>query len=233
MLKELLKEENIELDEEVIKLFELHLDYVLDANKSVRLTAIRDKDEGERLHIIDSLLVLPEVLDAPEGVMLDIGTGGGYPGYPIALASKRSADLLDSVQKKAKIVDSFLRDNPTEGIKINTIAERAENLAVSRPGYYSLVLARAVSSLPALVELASPLLAYSGRLVAHKGPFDQEELDRGVKVAEITGMNFINKREYTLSGDGKQRTVYVFEKIREPQITLPRRSGRAQRKPLA
>ncbi|MCL2438819.1 MAG: 16S rRNA (guanine(527)-N(7))-methyltransferase RsmG [Coriobacteriia bacterium] len=233
MLDSYLQEGGICLSDEVIQLLNRHLDYVLEVNKSIRLTAIHDRSEGERLHIVDSLMVLPEVLDAPEGKMLDIGTGGGYPGFPLALAANRSVDLLDSVQKKAKAIDSFLQESYTSELSIKTIGLRAEELALEQPESYTVVLARAVSSLPALVELSSPLLETGGRLIAHKGPLDNEELARANSAASIVGMEFSSEREYVLPGGDERRTVYVFEKLSQPEIDLPRRSGRAQRKPLA
>ena len=233
MLREHLKEYSINLPEETIQFLELHLDYVLRTNSSIRLTAIHDKSEGERLHVLDSLLVLPELFSAPEGEMLDVGTGGGYPGVPLALAANRSVDLLDSVQKKAKAIQSFLEESYVGNLELKALGVRAEELALTQPAHYAVVLARAVSSLPALVELASPLLEMGGHLIAHKGPFDDSELSRAIAVADMTGMRLLAKREYRLLEGNEQRTVYVFEKSSEPQIDLPRRPGRAQRKPLA
>ena len=233
MLESWLKDSDIVLSEDALQFLWLHLDYVLEMNSSIRLTAIHSKEEGERLHILDSLMVLPEVVTAPEGGMLDIGTGGGYPGIPLALAAGRSVDLLDSVQKKARAIADFIDKSYVGNLELRALGERAEELALSRPAYYSIVLARAVSSLPALVELSSPLLKMGGHLIAHKGPFDSEELERALVVAEIVGMRYLSKREYKLPSGDEQRTVYVFERHREPSIDLPRRSGRAQRKPLA
>ena len=233
MLGDWLKDNDIVLQEDALQFLYRHLDYVLATNSSIRLTAIHSKEEGERLHILDSLMVLPEVVSAPEGRMLDIGTGGGYPGIPLALAAERSVDLLDSVQKKARAIEDFVKKDYKGSLELRALGERAEELALSKPAYYSVVLARAVSSLPALVELSSPLLMLGGRLIAHKGSFDEEELKRAVAVADITGMRYLSKREYELLGGDEQRTVYVFEKSGESSIDLPRRSGRAQRKPLA
>ena len=233
MLEGWLKDNDIVLQDDVLQFLYRHLDYVLTTNSSIRLTAIHSKEEGERLHILDSLMVLPEVLSAPEGRMLDIGTGGGYPGIPLALAAERSVDLLDSVQKKARAIEDFVQRDYKGSLELRALGERAEELALSKPAYYSAVLARAVSSLPALVELSSPLLIMGGRLIAHKGPFDEGELERALVVADITGMRYLSKREYELPGGDEQRTVYVFEKSGEPSMDLPRRSGRAQRKPLA
>lgn len=214
-------------------ILERHLDYVLEANKSLRLTAIDDKEEGIRLHIIDSLLVFEELANSQNGKILDLGTGGGFPGIPLAIASGRPTMLLDSIQKKIKALDIFIeRENLTER-GISTLGVRAEELALTHQGEFSTVLARAVSALPALVELSSPLLKSGGRLIAYKGLFDHGEFEKANTVAELSGMKFISKREYKLPHGDEERIVYVYEKVCDPLIRLPRRPGQAQRRPLA
>lgn len=232
-LRQELSERDLVFAEEKLQLMEHHLDYILKKNTTIRFTAIHDRNEAMRLHVLDSLLALPEVLAAPQGVMLDLGTGGGYPGFPLAIAAKRPTDLLDSVQKKAGVLQTFLDESHTGEPPITSIGARAEELALERPGYYSVVLARAVSSLPALLELAAPLLCDGGQLIAYKGAADKNELERSIAAATIVGMRHRSTRDYVLPAGGEQRTIYVFERQRAATIDLPRRSGRAQRKPLA
>jgi len=237
VLQDFLEMLDITLDEDCTSLLKRHLDYVIETNNTVRLTAITDRREAERLHIVDSLLALPELLTAPPGPLLDIGSGGGYPGIPLALVSGRATDLLDSVQKKARAVQAFLdaeqEEHSASMPEINSLGIRAEDLALERPAHYAVVVTRAVAALPSLVELAVPLLCMQGRLIALKGKRDSEEIKRGVKVADQVGMRLISEREYVLPGGDEQRTIVVFERVEESQVKLPRRSGRAQRKPLA
>jgi len=237
VLQELLESLDIALDKDSCSFLERHLDYVLETNDAVRLTAIVERGEAERLHVTDSLLVLPELAAAPPGPLLDIGSGGGYPGIPLSLASDRETDLLDSVQKKARAIQAFLVSEQESGSlpmsAIGSLGLRAEELALERPAYYGAVVARAVASLPALVELSAPLLRMQGHLIALKGRRDDEELKRGKQAAEIVGMRFIGEREYVLPGGEEQRCVIVFERAKESSIELPRRPGRAQKKPLA
>ena len=228
-----LNEIGVDLSSEQLQLLAEHLDFVLETNSSIRLTAIHDRDEAVRLHVVDSLLALPEVVASLEGPMLDIGTGGGYPGLPLAVATGRPVDLLDSVKKKTHAIQSFIDKNHMHEQEIAAIGERAEERALERPDYYSIVLARAVSLLPSLVELASPLLKDGGRLIAYKGAHDQDELNRGIAVAELVGMRYVSKREYLLPAGEESRTIYVFERCGISSVDLPRRPGRAQRKLLA
>jgi len=233
VLSDCLAEQNITLPKEQIAFLEQHLNFVLKTNTSIRLTAITNRTEAERLHILDSLMALPEVLAAPSGPLLDLGSGGGYPGIPLALAGVRNTDLLDSVQKKIRALADFLAAHPLDSPVLAALALRAEELAVQRRAFYSIVTARAVASLPSLIELAAPLLSFGGQLIALKGKQDDDEIERGKHAALLVGMNYVSARSYTLPVGHEQRSILVFERTEESPRELPRRVGRAQKKPLA
>jgi len=204
---------------------------VLAANNALNLTRISDPRNAVRLHLLDSLAVLPEVESAPAGRMLDIGTGGGFPGVPVAIVSQREAVLLDSVAKKAASVEGVLRDCALKGIVV--LSERAETYAVAAAGEFAVVLARAVAPLPSLLELGAPFLGESGRLVLLKGRPTDEEIEAGDRVARIVGVRRIGARVFNIPDSGEQRTVLTYERIGPSSVALPRRVGLAQRRPLA
>lgn len=232
MTLDLQKHTGLVLSDEQTSLLNAHLDYVLAANERVQLTSIRSREEGERLHLLDSLMAVPEVNEAPAGRLLDMGTGGGFPGIPLCVVTGRETVLLDSVKKKMRIMDEFIATHPVNGL-LSTRDIRAEELAVVEPAGYSVITARALSSLPSLVELASPLLKQGGRLVALKGPVEEEELKRGDSVASYVGMQRVSVRRYDLPPCGEQRSVVVYIKNGKARTKLPRRPGMAQRKPFA
>lgn len=209
-----------------------HLLWVLETNERLNLTAVKNAEDAVRLHVVDSLAAQPELDVAPLGPVLDIGTGGGYPGLPLALSSRRPFTLLDSVAKKAAILRAYVSEEGLEG-SIRVLAARSEELARQEPAAFSVVIARAVSALPSLLELASPLLPVGGQLIAMKGDPTEEELARGARAADILGFQRVSERSYVLPGCGEARTILVYEKRTDPQLQLPRREGLAQRKPLA
>lgn len=214
-----------------INALEKHLDFVLKANARVQLTSIRDHNAGIRLHIIDSLTCLKEVLMCEEGPLLDIGSGGGFPGIPLAIATGYDVTLLDSVKKKMSILEELIKsDNSYSNVSV--CSQRAEELAAEKPNYYNVITARALSSLPALIELATPLLKQGGCLVALKGDITSEELQRGDACADLTGLKRISLRRLTLPGGSEQRCILLYKKVKKSQIKLPRRIGLAQHKPL-
>lgn len=222
----------VEVDAVSCALLLEHLKLVYRANASFNLTSITDSAAAIRLHIVDSLVGVPEVIKSPAGRLADIGSGAGYPGIPIAIVCHRRTTLFESVGKKA----NFLTETVNElkmGSRIEVEGRRSEELSEPHRNRYSVVTARALSSLPSLLELASPLLAIGGELIAYKGQLDMGERRRGEKAAEILGFKFERERRVFLPTGGEERTIIVYSKTGEPGISLPRRPGLAQRRPLA
>ena len=204
---------------------------ILRLNTTLNLTRITDPTTAVRLHLADSLSAYPEVSAAPRGRLLDVGTGGGFPGAPLAIATGRSATLLDSVGKKAAATECALRECHVEGV--SALGGRAEALALEKPATFAVVVARAVAPLPSLVELAAPLLVEGGRLVALKGSPSDDEIDSGDKVAALVGLRRDGMRSLTLPGGDERRTIVWYVKEGPGSVALPRRVGQAQHNPLA
>ena len=177
-------------------------------------------------------MALPEVESAPEGILIDIGTGRGFPGLPLAVASRRTAILMDSVKKKAVALQRFLVQESLESW-ISVSDERAETLGSKSPQIASVVVARAVATLPVLVELAAPLLSRGGMLVALKARPSDMELHSGRRAAEICGLEEADLRILRLPDGDELRTVVSYVRIGNPSVELPRRTGVAQKRPLA
>ena len=205
---------------------------LLQTNEHVNLTRIAAPRDAVRLHLLDSLAAAPELGASPAGPAIDIGSGGGFPGVPLALHSGREFVLLDSVGKKAAAVQAIL-DRMDPMVTARTVSARAEDEARAEPGHFAVAVARAVAPLAALVELAAPLLWRGGHLIALKGTPSEAELASGLRAAEIVGMKVRGSRALTLPGSNERRQVVVYEKVRAPTIALPRRSGSAQHRPLA
>ncbi|MCK9637009.1 MAG: 16S rRNA (guanine(527)-N(7))-methyltransferase RsmG [Methylobacter tundripaludum] len=143
-------------------------------NKAYNLTAIRDREEMARLHILDSLAIVPHV----EGKrIIDIGTGAGLPGIPLAIClPETSFTLLDSNAKKTRFVQQVVLELKLKNVAV--VHSRVENYH-PEPAYDA-VLTRAFASLPDIVKLTAHLLVKDGVLLAMKG----QNLD--AELAEIT-----------------------------------------------
>lgn len=209
------------------KIYE-YLDSVIDKNKELNLTRIDDKEKGIILHIEDSLSCLPEFSDS-DGMFLDIGTGGGFPGVPLAIAAGRKAVLIDSVAKKAHAVEEMIENNGLSE-QITVKACRSEELAAEDNVKFDTIVARAVASLPVIMELATPLLADNGKIVAMCGKTDIDYVEIN-RVADILGLEMISDRNFLLNNEYNRRIV-CFKRINKPKIKLPRRNGMALKRPL-
>lgn len=209
-------------------LLKRHLELVIEANKTTNITRISTWDEGMLLHVEDSLVGLPEVEVAPEGRLVDIGSGAGYPGIPLAIESGRTTLLADSVGKKTAILASMVEELGLDNVEVYT--GRIEDLAREKAGVFAVVTARALAQLSVLMELASPLLQDGGRLVCYKANVSDEELHHALSLQERLGMSLVSDRAVEL-GDACRRII-SFEKYGRPQINLPRKTGMAQKRPL-
>lgn len=227
-LRHLLHSNDISLPETDESLILGHTQWVLEQNKHINLTAITSYDDAIRLHVVDSLFALPDVEEALPGPMLDIGSGGGYPGVPLGIAAHRETRLLDSVQKKMRVLQGFLEE---AGLSPSIRAQpgRAEDLAREAAGAYAVVTARAVSALPSLVELARPLVYIGGRFIALKGALEGEELRRGDAAAGIAGFERTGLRRYALPEGGEARTIVIYTAENEPDVALPAARGLPKR----
>lgn len=206
-----------------------YLELVIEKNKELNLTSIDTKEKGMLLHIEDSLSCLEE-FKRQEGEFLDIGTGGGFPGVPLAIATGRTGVLIDSVQKKARAVQEMIEKLELEN-QIQARGIRSEELALEKGEEFTTVVARAVSSLPAVMELATPLLVPGGELIALRGKKDEVDLEDINHIADKLGLELISRRHIYIS-ETYERTIYVFKKVSQASIKLPRRKGMAQKRPL-
>lgn len=213
------------------QLIRKHLELVLEANETTNLTRIDTFDEGMLLHVEDSLAGLDEVEQAPPGLYGDMGTGGGYPGIPLAIMTKCETVLIDSVRKKTDILKDIIKELGLSE-QVEVFNGRLEELSWERPGAFSVLTARALSQMASLMELAAPLLALDGRLICYKANVSEEELQLATSLEEKLGMKMVARRKLTLSDGETERCIIAFEKYQDPAIKLPRKTGIAQKRPL-
>ncbi len=219
------------LSDKTIALVDKHLALVLEANKTTNVTRITDPDEAQMLHIEDSLIGLPEVLAAPEGKMADMGSGAGFPGIPLAIVTGRNTVLIESVGKKAALLESFATELEISD-RVKVFSGRLEDYAKEARASFAVITARALAQTSILMELAAPLLAPHGQLICYKAKPTDEELQHAKSLEKTLGMKIVNIRKTQLSDGETERCIITIEKVGKPEIKLPRRIGMAQKKPL-
>jgi 16S rRNA (guanine527-N7)-methyltransferase len=151
-----------------------HAQALLDWNRKLNLTAISDPVEVVVKHCLDAILPLPHI--PHEGSLLDIGTGGGFPGIPLKIMRPvQSMTLIDGSRKKVNFVKFVIRELQLPAIE--AIQVRAQDLAAGRAyqGRFQVIVARALADLNTLVQIALPLLAPRGKILLYKGPADASQ----------------------------------------------------------
>lgn len=215
-----------------------YLALLLEANKSFNLTAVRDPDEAWTRHVFDSLTLLPLLAELAEGArVIDVGSGGGLPGIPLAVTLPAlSFTLLEATGKKA----AFLRQTVGElGLRnIDVLQERAEGAGHDRGersrggrrgGHreaYDAAVARAVGRLATLAELCIPLVRVNGQVLLVKGQRAEEEL------AEARGALALLQTEHSGTIETPTGRIVVLTKRRTTAGEYPRRSGEPVSAPL-
>lgn len=223
----------VPLDAEALAQFGKLYELLVETNARYNLTALKTERDIVLKHFVDSLSCLQGEYLAGELRVLDLGTGAGFPSLPLAIVQP---DLhlvpLDSIRKKVAFVETAAQALGLEQVKPQT--GRAETLGrdAQYRGQFDRVVARAVASLPELVELALPLLRVGGYLVAQKGDLTAAEQQAGSRAAAELGGEIGEIQRFALPILGDQRTLVVVQKRHPTPAKYPRREGIPHQQPL-
>lgn len=230
-LSELLGPLALSLPAGALDALEHYVALLLSANERLNLTRVVEPDAVARLHLLDALAALPLLDAASPARAVDLGSGGGVPGIPLAIARPETDWLLvESVAKKAAALSSFVDALGLRNVRV--LAQRAEALGRD-PGYrerFDVATARACAALPVLVELALPLLRVGGELIAWKGPLTDgdEEVRRGRLASGQLGAGPLR----IVAAGVERHTFVVVPKFARTAARFPRRPGEPGRRPL-
>ncbi|MBL8159488.1 16S rRNA (guanine(527)-N(7))-methyltransferase RsmG [Candidatus Saccharibacteria bacterium] len=199
---------DIQISDQQSALLARFVDSFMAYNAHTNISAIRQPEAIWTKHIADSLMLLK--FEDISGSAIDIGTGGGLPGIPLAIMRPtQPMFLLDSVGKKIKACQSFIEELGLENTR--TILGRAEKIAKDsqHKHNYDTVLSRATAYLPILLAWSEHLLAPGGRIIMYKTPSD-EERQAGTAVAKELKLTLAREHRYEL--EGQQRYILVYER---------------------
>lgn len=214
------------------------LGLLLEANRSVNLTAIRERDAAWERHILDALALLPVVASVEPAEpdqplrLVDVGSGGGLPGIPLAICMPGlEVTLLEATGKKASFLE--LAASALELANVRVVNERAEHAGrwstrqhPSLRETFDIAAARAVGHTAVVAELCVPLVRVGGLVVLVKGERADEELAEAGAALELLGATHV---ETIPTPTGR---LVVLEKTRPTARDYPRRDGEPKRRPL-
>ncbi len=202
----------------------------LETNKLFNLTAIKDEEKFRELMILDSLLPT-RLIDLEGKKVIDVGTGAGYPGLPLAITNPdANFTLLDSTKKRVENIADFVKKH---GIcNVFTVNSRVEEYAKKHREEYHIAIARAVSELTILLELILPLVKVGGYFIAMKGAKGKEELSKANSALKKLGAEVVNIDEFDLPESGEKRINILIKKVKTTNKKYPRSYSELIQKPL-
>ena len=220
--------ELLKVADHINELEELQKD-TLKTNGLFNLTAIKDEEKFRELMILDSLYPL-SLVNFDDKKVIDVGTGAGYPGLPLAICSNGDFTLLDSTKKKVDHINDYVKAKGF--LRVLGVNGRAEEYAKSHRNEYDIAIARAVSSLNILLELIAPMLKVGGYFIAMKGAKGFEEIEESKKALKELDMEVVEIQEITLPESKEKRINILIQKTKETKNKYPRAYGDIVNKPL-
>lgn len=231
-LQKMAEQLEINLTSDMLSKFEIFYNMLLETNKTMNLTAITEMHEVVLKHFIDSIALL-NYIELSNKTVIDVGTGAGFPGIPLAiLFPDTKFVLMDSLQKRLKFIDSVV--DACDMKNVSTIHGRAEDLGhdVNYREKFDICVSRAVAALPVLLELCSPFAKVNGLFVSYKSELLKEELQQSEKALSILRCELMKQYDYTIPDSDFYRVYAVFKKNGALQKKYPRQAGKPKKNPL-
>lgn len=202
-------------------------------NQKINITTITEDEEVDIKHFLDSLTCLSLDIFEGEKSLIDIGTGGGFPGLPLKIMKdKLDVTLLDSLNKRIVFLKDVIDKLGLKGIR--AVHGRAEELSRS-PEYrekFSIAVSRAVASLDTLSEYCLPFVKVGGHFIAMKGPDVSEELQESQDAIFTLGGKVVETKFVTLPESDIVHSLIVIEKVKNTPKKYPRAGGKPKKSPL-
>ena len=226
-------EAGIPLTAEQIGQFSVYHEMLLDWNTRMNLTALTAPEDVAVKHIIDSLTAYDAALFDGARMLIDVGTGAGLPGIPLAVyAPHLTVTLLDALNKRVRFLTEVTAAMGLQNVRcIHARAEEAARTAEHRAAY-DIAVSRAVARLPVLPEYTLPFVRVGGTPLALKGRAYAEEQKEARRAAEVLGGGRITARPVHLPGLDDVRAILTVTKERQTPAAYPRGGGAPTRRPI-
>ena len=223
--KALMEQSGITLTDEQTAQFDLYANLLIEWNQRFNLTAITDKEGIHVKHFLDSLLLKRDFKDGE--TLCDIGSGAGFPGFPLKIVYPQlHVYLMEPTGKKCTFLAEVIRQLDLRDIEILNC--RREEYKENKFDYTT---ARGVSRLNILSELCLPLTKVHGHFLAMKGSQGDQELEEAANAIKKLGGELCRKEYINLESEG-ERVIIDIEKVRETPAIYPRRYAMIKKKPL-
>lgn len=227
------KDVGIDLTKNQYEQFIKYMRLVQEWNEKINLTAIVEDEEFIKKHFIDCIKAFKSNAIKEAKTIVDVGTGAGFPGIPIAiLHPEAKITLLDSLNKRINFLNLVIKELALDNV--TTIHSRAEDGARDPKlrEKFDVATSRAVANMAVLSEFCMPYVKRGGYFVALKGPSIDEELKNGRNAIKILGGEFKNIIEVSVEETNLKHNIVEVAKINKCPKEYPRKAGTVNKKPL-
>jgi 16S rRNA (guanine527-N7)-methyltransferase len=233
ILKSGFEELALDYTDEIEKKFNIYKDLLLDWNKKINITRIENDEEIYIKHYLDSVILLNSNNKSMDKRIIDVGTGGGFPGLPLKIVNDNfKLTLLDSLRKRIdflKLVVDELKLNDVE-----LIHGRAEDFGqdTNYREKYDICVSRAVAPLNVLSELCLPFVKLGGFFAAYKSENISEEISDSNNAIKKLGGIIKDIKLIKIPNSDITRKIVIIEKTLKMDMIYPRKAGTPEKKPL-
>ena len=228
-----LENSGFNLSQEKLEKLYLYKELLIEWNEKINLTAITDDEEIIIKHILDSIYLLPHILDNSK--VIDVGTGAGLPGIILAICNENiQVTLLDALQKRITFLNDVIEKSQlTNTIAIHSRAEEAGQNNEYRE-QYDVVVSRAVASLNVLIELTAPYAKTNGLCIYMKADKTEQEISQSKKAIQELNLKHIDTVSYTLKLNEEQITHTLIKYVKKDttKSKYPRQFSKIKKSPL-
>lgn len=230
-LRELFIKYNIPCSADQGESLEKYMELVLEKNEHMNLTSINEPYEFLVKHFLDSAVLLKTAEYENAGKILDLGTGGGFPGVPLAILSpEKNFTLIDSLNKRVRAVEEMTLQVRLSNVEVTH--GRAEELAANAQfrDQYDMCVSRAVSNFATLAEYCLPFVKKGGFFVAYKSGSFEEELSGAEYAINALNGEFYSTKTFDI--EGNSRPLILIRKTGATPDRFPRKPGKALKNPI-
>lgn len=235
-MKELLydtaKKTGINLSDIQLEKFQIYFDLLIETNKIMNLTTITEEQDVVNKHFIDSI-ALVNYINLNGGRVIDVGTGAGFPGIPLAIIyNDADFTLMDSLNKRIKFLDQVIKECKMDNVV--TVHSRAEDLGHNEKyrEKYDYCLSRAVANISVLLEYCIPFIKTGGKFISYKSEKAEDEIKQSINAQQKLGCKLIQSYGFYLPETDISRKFYIFEKNKKLAKFYPRQAGKPKKNPL-
>jgi 16S rRNA (guanine527-N7)-methyltransferase len=225
--------EGLSFDEKKYEQFMIYKELIKEWNEKVNLTAITEDEEIIKKHFIDCIKCFKFEAVKEASNIIDVGTGAGFPGIPIAIMMpEKNIVLLDSLNKRVNFLNLVTEKLKLKNVK--AIHGRAEDFAREKTyrEKFDIAISRAVANMAVLSELCIPYVKINGYFVALKGPSIEEELSEAKNAMGILGGKLEEIIKVEIEDSDLRHNLVIVKKEKNTSNVYPRKAGSISKKPL-